>query len=570
LDSQTFSFRDTPLSTASTNWKDVPGLGGIVCAAGEVSASLSVTLAGAPVDVRVQVDKAGAGAHPGQAHLSAASGTSTFSFTWADTVFTKNGSDAHGFAVQWKSSTGQSATLSNGNLTLRFQRGSNGPDCSPAPAGPNVVLILTDDQRWDTLWAMPNVQSLLVDHGVTFDNAFTVNPTCCPSRAGILRGQYSHGTQVYKNTPPFGGFDTFDDSSTVATWLKDAGYRTGLIGKYLNGYNQEGYIPPGWDAWEAFTTDNGNGDYFDYNLSVNGSKVHFGSEDADYSTDVLAADAVSFIDSTPTSAPLFLYFSPKAPHEPSTPPPRYANAFDDLPPWRPPSYNEPNADDKPPYVKDHPPLDPDQQAALDELVRDQYRTLLAVDDAVGAIVGALAGTGRLEDTLIVFASDNGYLWGEHRLTEKDVPYEESIRIPMVVRFDARSPLIRHDPSLVLNIDLAPTFADVAGIPTPAVDGQSLLPLLTNPAAAWRDDFLIEHLRGGVPTFCAVRTEQYLYANYLSGKAFLELYVLADDRFELNNVARVDQFAPVVAALEARRLELCSPPPPANAGPELPE
>ncbi len=116
------------------------------------------------------------------------------------------------------------------------------------------------------------------DHGVTFDNAFAVNPTCCPSRAAILRGEYSHGTGVYKNTPPFGGFDTFDDSSTVATWLHDAGYRTGMIGKYLNGYKTTEYVPPGWDAWEAFLTDNGNGDYFDYDLSVNGSKVHFGSD----------------------------------------------------------------------------------------------------------------------------------------------------------------------------------------------------------------------------------------------------------------------------------------------------
>src|SRR5262245_11052409 len=138
----------------------------------------------------------------------------------------------------------------------------------PASGPPNVVVILTDDQRWDTLWAMPTVQSELVGHGVSFSNAFVVNPTCCPSRASLLTGQFSHTTGVYRNRPPFGAFESFDDATTLATALHGGGYRTGLFGKYLNYYEQDdaGYIPPGWDRWVAFVSQHGNGDYFGYDV----------------------------------------------------------------------------------------------------------------------------------------------------------------------------------------------------------------------------------------------------------------------------------------------------------------
>src|SRR6266496_2260381 len=189
---------------------------------------------------------------------------------------------------------------------------------------------------------------------------------------------------------------------------------------------------------------------------------------SDYSTHVLANKAVDFLRSA--TSPFFLYFAPYAPHRPATPAARDASAFSDLAPARPPSYNEADVSNKPQWVQSRPPLSPASQANNDRLRRNEYRTLLAVDRAVGRIVGALSDTGRLDNTMIVFMSDNGFLEGEHRLVEKVAPYDESIRVPLVVRYDPLIAEPRVDAShLVLNIDLAPTFAQLAGVTTPGVD-----------------------------------------------------------------------------------------------------
>ncbi len=437
-----------------------------------------------------------------------------------------------------------------------------------AAGPPNVVVILTDDQRWDTLWAMPTVQSELVGRGVTFSNAFVVNPTCCPSRASFLTGQFSHTTGVYRNRAPFGAFASFDDATTVATALHGGGYRTGLFGKYLNYYEQDdaGYVPPGWDRWVAFVSQHGNGDYFGYDVTVNGSVVHYGGAPADYSTDVLAGYAASFIQSTPAATPLFLWLALKAPHGPMTPAPQYANAFSDLPPWRPPSYNEADVSDKPAYVRATPKLDSTARAELDETRLDQYRTLLSADDAVRVVLDQLAGTGRLSNTLLVFASDNGYLWGEHRWEGKQVPWEESLRIPLVIRYDALGLAARTESRMALNVDLAPTVAALAGVTLPGTEGRSLVPLLRNDPVRWRSDFLVEHLVDDqaeqvVPTYCAVRNGRYLYASYTTGEE--ELYDLRTDPFELQNVSSDAGYHPVLVSLRARLNALCQPPPPAG-------
>jgi arylsulfatase A-like enzyme len=222
--------------------------------------------------------------------------------------------------------------------------------------GPNIVLILTDDQRWDTLWAMPHVQSELVARGVTFSNSFVVDSLCCPSRASILTGEYSHTTGIYKNESPNGGFGSFKDPSTTATWLHDTGYHTGLIGKYLNGYRPKkvAYIPPGWDRWFAILQgriDNESAYYYNYSVSDQGTLASYGATDADYSTDVFAAQADTFIRATDSAQPLFLTFAPVAPHAPARAPTRYAHSFSDLPPYRPPSYNETDVSDKPAYIQ---------------------------------------------------------------------------------------------------------------------------------------------------------------------------------------------------------------------------
>jgi N-acetylglucosamine-6-sulfatase len=431
---------------------------------------------------------------------------------------------------------------------------------------PNVVLVLTDDQRWDMLWAMPQVQSELVGHGVTFRNAFVVNPLCCPSRAAILTGRYSHSTGVYSNSR---GYEEFldDEPNSVAVWLDAVGYRTALVGKYANGYDDvhADHVPPGWDRWVAFTSQTGQGGYYDWSVSVDGEVVEYGNDPQDYSTDVLGQYAVDFIDSTPEDEPLFLVYTPKAPHLPSTPAPRHLDEFKDLPPWRPPSHNEPDVSDKPSWVQALPQLSSDEQVELDFYREEMYRSMLSVDDAVGNVVDALEASGRLSNTMIVFASDNGFLWGEHRWSGKKVVYDESIRIPMVIRYDPLTPQQRSDGHLVLNIDLAPTFAELAGSPAPDADGMSLLDVLAGRRAAWRTAFLIENsLESGgadeVPTYCAVRTKEYVYARFLQTNEE-ELYPLRTDPYQLVNRASDPRYGSVKAALRERVDALCIPPPP---------
>jgi N-acetylglucosamine-6-sulfatase len=428
---------------------------------------------------------------------------------------------------------------------------------------PSIVVVMTDDQRWDSTWAMPMVQRWMVEDGVTFSQAFVVNPLCCPSRTSILTGQLSHTTGIYGNSPPHGSFLEFDDSSTIATWLHAAGYRTALVGKYLNKYEESeaAYIPPGWDRWVAFVSEEGNGGYFDYALSMDGTIITYGSAEPDYSTDVLAEEAETFIRSTPANEPLFLMFDPKAPHDPAIPAPRHADEFGDLPPARPPSFNEADVSDKPTYIQQVDRLNHSEVVALDEFRRNQYRSLLAVDDALFGIVDALKDTGRLDTTMIVFLSDNGRMHGEHRGLGKSTPYEESIRVPLIVRYPPLVEAGTIDHHLVLNVDLAPTFAELAGVPAPGVEGMSLLPLMQPPVLPWRRDLLVEHLatEGRVPTYCAVRTGSYKYLRYETDEE--ELYDLGRDPYELENRSDSNDYASILRSMRGRLLQLCDPPPP---------
>jgi arylsulfatase A-like enzyme len=422
---------------------------------------------------------------------------------------------------------------------------------------PSILLIITDDQRWDTLWAMPEVQRSLMAKGVTFSESFTTSSLCCPSRASILTGAYPHTTGVYRQILPNGGFKSFEDSTTIATQLDDAGYRTGFFGKYLDAYQADalaGYVPPGWDRWVAFV----HADYLDYGLTIDGTVHRYGIEPGDYSTDVLADHAEAFIRGN--EGPVFAIFAPAAPHAPAIPSPADEGGFGDLPAWRPPSFNEADRSDKPGYVRLLPRVGPDRTAYVDTLRRNQYRSLQAVDRAVDRLLDALEDSGRLDDALVIFTSDNGLLWGEHRWIKKEVPYEEAIRIPLVVRADAvLGEVPRTDDHLVANIDLAPTIAEAAGVELPGVDGESLLPLLRGSPVEWRRGLLIEHLRGSnpVPTYCAVRTDRHLFASYDTGER--ELYDLREDPFELRNIAGT---APELEArLETMLRGLCDPPPP---------
>jgi N-acetylglucosamine-6-sulfatase len=426
-----------------------------------------------------------------------------------------------------------------------------------AAARPNIVFVLTDDQRFDTLGTMPTVQRELVGRGVTFTNAFVVNALCCPSRASILTGRYSHSTNVYGNSGQYGGFGSFRDRSTVGTWLRSAGYRTGYVGKYLNGYGRS-YVPPGWDRWVAFTRVG----YERYELNVDGSRRRYRpGNPAHYSTDVLTRHATRFIRNA--RKPFLLIYAPFAPHSPAVAALRHADAFADTAPWRPPNYNEQDVSDKPTWIRQIPPWSHDDELSADLFRRHQLQTLLAVDDGVKALLAELRRRRILRDTIVVFMSDNGYSWGAHRIEGKGVPYDESIRVPLVIRYDRLFRGSRIETRTALNIDLAPTFAAAARAKPARVDGQSLLGIVGGSAAPGRDDFLVEHLRGApypaMPTYCGIRSSTWKYIFYGTGED--ELYDLTADPYELKSRAADPAYRSQVVAMRARLDTLCTPTPP---------
>ena len=248
---------------------------------------------------------------------------------------------------------------------------------------------------------------------------------------------------------------------------------------------------------------------------------------------------------------------------PAIPAPRHAGAFADLQPWRPPSFDESDLSDKPGWLRTRAPLSDLEAEAIDGLRRSQLSSLLAVDDAVGSILRALRETGRLRNTLVLYTADNGQSWGEHRWRGKGLPYEEDIRVPLLVRYDRLGMEPSSEERLALNIDLAPTIADLTGVETPRLDGSSLLPLLSETAPPWREDFLVEHYGAppspAVPSYCAVRSETHSYVAYSTGDE--ELYTLVDDPFQLENRAGAAEFRDALEGMRARVRELCRPLPP---------
>jgi arylsulfatase A-like enzyme len=435
---------------------------------------------------------------------------------------------------------------------------------------------------------MPRTRAELADQGVEFPQAFMTTPLCCPSRASILTGSYAHRTGVYKNGGANGGADDFEDAQSLAVWLQAAGYRTSLIGKYLNGYNNlwasgsSPYVPPGWTIWQGLKKVS----FFDW-IFVQpdgiGGYVEFpgGSAESDYLTDVMRERAKTFIsEAVGAGEPFFLYLAFKAPHLPQIPAPRHDGLFQAIQPWRPPSYNEADVSDKPTWVQN---LAPQNSAALDQIRIDQLEMLQAVDEAIGGnpafgIVGImehLRSLGVADDTLVVYFADNGWYWGEHRLRAKNNPYEEAIRSPMFVRYPKLAPLPRAEERFALNIDLAPTFAELAGAGVPiAHDGQSLVRVLDGTQPAWRTDFLAESWPTSHP-WALVREGQWKYTELPlvpGDPATLfetELYDLVSDPYELTNVASDPGNAARVAAMAAR-LRALRPNWPIDSDPEGPD
>jgi N-acetylglucosamine-6-sulfatase len=422
---------------------------------------------------------------------------------------------------------------------------------------PNIVVILTDDQRTDSLLSMPSVRSLLVDRGTRYTHAYIPTSICCPSRSAILTGLYSHDNGVWENGGRHGGWLTFrrlgNEQRTIAVALQHSGYRTGLIGKYLNNFGRlapPDYKPPGWNRFEGFRLPEKSGAYYDYRLGQRGGS--YGAASQDYSTDVLATRAVNFIWSTPEQRSLFLYFAPFAPHYPYAPAPRDLGQLQGkLPPYRPASITAP-VDDKPAWVRRLPEVTPGR---IDLMRERQGESLMAVDDAVAAIVAALEHSGRLRDTMIVFMSDNGLQTGEHHIVGKSTPYNASTSVPLVIRWDGRVAAGTVDPRIALNVDLAKTIATVAKTPM-TTDGMSILGKRT------RSGFVLEagdNRRYGRPAYCGWRTKQWMYVHYASGEE--ELYNYAADPDELSNLAGNPGYAGQLSAMKANAKQACRPMPP---------
>jgi arylsulfatase A-like enzyme len=465
-------------------------------------------------------------------------------------------------------------------MTIALALGlSQNPGASAAkpivPAQPNIVLIMTDDEDVASHAFMPKTKALLEDRGTTFDNFFVSYPFCCPSRASILRGQYAHNTHIVGNEQPWGGFEKFRhlglEESTVATWLQAAGYHTAMIGKYINRYVPErDGVPPGWDEW--YVGGNAHPSY-DYRLNENGQIIAYGDQPEDYLNDVLTEKAVQVIASASAAGrPFFVYVLPYTPHSPSVAAPRHLDMFADAALPRTPAFDEADVSDKPAFIRSIPPLDAEQTGRLEDEYRRRLASLQAIDDMVESIVDALEAGNALDRTYVMYSSDNGFHLGEHRLPAgKDFPYEEDIRVPMVVRGPG-VPEGQTTEALVLNSDFAPTFAEIAGIEPPAfVDGRSFLPLLEAPEQAWRKSFLVERRqfesqyvalaeRLGMAgaeldqsaQYDALRTAAWTYIEYGTGER--ELYDLAHDPYQLDNVVETTDPA-LVADLAARLAEL---------------
>jgi arylsulfatase A-like enzyme len=448
-------------------------------------------------------------------------------------------------------------------LCLGLVQTAAGAQANPSQT-PNIVLILTDDMaasdmRWDDAGAMPYTKQLLADRGMTFTNAFASYSWCCPFRATMLLGEYAHNHEVFSNGPPYGGGPTFmargHDKRTFAVWLQDAGITTGLVGKILNHYPLKKFgALSGWSS--VALVDNAHASY-DYELLTHDGLLHYGTQPEDYLNDVLTRYAIAFLrQAAAAPAPFFLYVGTSNPHSPTLAAPRHLGLHQDTVLPRSPAFNEADRSDKPALIRSFPPLSNAHIDALTAEYRRRLDSLMAVDDMVREIVETLDATGELDNTYIIFTSDNGFHLGDHGLIAgKNTAYTTDTRIPLIVR----GPGVRVggiSDALIVNTDFAPTFAEIAGLTPPAsVDGRSFLPLLRDPGTAWsRQSVLLERRvaeeqlfnqarAAGIPIEDVERaaylnglmTEEWLYVEYPNTDE-RELYELAGDPYQLDNIA----------------------------------
>lgn len=477
----------------------------------------------------------------------------------------------------------------------------------PTVERPNILVIEADDMRTDELRWMPNVSKFLAGTGITFENSFAPYPLCCPSRASFLTGKYAHNHRVLSHVSPF-GFNAFDDTVTIATRLQDAGYQTGLVGKYLNGYGEQAirgteessltYVPPGWTAWNAGSDHTwrpgekfrgrafSGGTYAYYNLTQNidGELRTFPGQ---YSTHVLAKQTRSLITRFgATGQPWFLWFTPVAPHhgsprEPDDPRPTRGVNGKSLTNWqtpaRPawvkglfdeeithglgtPAHGSAEADnsDKPRWLRAYSELSDADKAAVTETSRQRAEALFVLDKEIGQTLETLRRTGQYERTVLAFTSDNGYYLGEHRKRQGKIEaHEPSLRVPLVISGPGIPHGRRYDP--ITTVDIAPTVAALAGIdPMPEADGIDMTPVLTAGDQGWNRPVVTEGRMGNYPTtdFHAgfnsqlntrgIRLGRWKLTEYSTDET--ELYDLQRDPLELENLAKDPAHAEVLAGM----------------------
>jgi arylsulfatase A-like enzyme len=437
---------------------------------------------------------------------------------------------------------------------------------------PNIIIILTDDMDMKLMPYMQNTNQLIGEQGAVFTNYFVTTPLCCPSRSSMLRGQYAHNTDILENSPGFARFFKLkEEENALPVWLQDAGYQTALIGKYLNNYPTNAgrnYVPPGWSDWHAFQY--GDHFYYDYTMNENGELIEYRNAESDYSTDVIKEKSLRFIDSNLTNdSAFFLLVSVYAPHGPSIPASRHSALVNDLEYPQSPSFNEADISDKPIIIQALSQTgDKFDEGDANYLFQKRVQALQAVDELVEEIIQTLEASAELDNTYIIFTSDNGFHMGEHGIPSgKGAAYEEDIHVPFMIRgpgITAGSVVTQ----MTANIDLAPTIAELANVKSADfVDGRSFVQCLQNETIQWRKGLLIEfgYIRdnenlsetesstgeteadvfspeendnvlvdvdGG--KFRGIRFENYVYVEYANGE--IEFYNLINDPYQLENLA----------------------------------
>jgi arylsulfatase A-like enzyme len=423
---------------------------------------------------------------------------------------------------------------------------------------PNLVFVLTDDMRDDDLDHMPITRRLLADQGMEFTDAISPHPLCCPARAQLATGQYAQNNGVQHNRGIHGGFQALDPTQEASAWFRDAGYQTGFVGKFLNGYGPHDVRPSGWSRWDALTR--GVYDYVNFSMTGDGAPHRYTGS---YITSVIEDHANRDVrDFAESGDPFVLYAWHLAPHYRITPeggrglPPaapqdegkfldERPSSFDD------PAFDEADVSDQPAYLRHLPPVSRDEVAAENTA---RLQALQSVDRAVGSLVETLDEEGVLDNTYIVFSSDNGYSLGEHRFIGKDVLTDEALQVPLLVRGPGIAPGSTSDLPVTL-VDLPVTFAELTGVsPQWLVDGTSLVPTLHGQDQSFRDTTLIQTGRtlGDGWSHRGVRTDRYLYGTDGSDGFLYDRLLDPDGMVNLIDDPAYDE---VRAALEVRRTEL---------------